>query len=113
MGSMNSSLKMSPQSIQDMKAIVDPKIDQNKVMVFSKSYCPYCSSAKSALKDLGVDFSVVELDQVNNGSDIQSYLYEITGQRTVPNIFIKKAHVGGCDDLLRKIRSGEIQKMLE
>jgi glutaredoxin 3 len=58
-------------------------------MVFSKSYCPYCDSAKSALKKMGVDFKPIELDQIDEGSEMQAYLAQITGQRTVPNIFIR------------------------
>ena len=37
-------------------------ISDNKVMVFSKSYCPYCVETKQALAKLGVDAQVIELD---------------------------------------------------
>ena len=37
----------------------------------------------------------------------------MTGQRTVPNIFVKKVHIGGCDSTVAKIQSGELQKMLK
>lgn len=39
-------------------------IDENAVAVFSKSYCPYCRSAKKLLSDSGANFYVIELDQV-------------------------------------------------
>ena len=38
-------------------------IDNNAVVVFSKSYCPYCHSSKKLLKDLGANFELLELDQ--------------------------------------------------
>ncbi|KAF9971491.1 glutaredoxin, partial [Actinomortierella ambigua] len=82
------------------------------VVVFSKTYCPYCTRAKNALKELGVQMTVVELDEDNEGAAIQNYLQEKTGQRTVPNIFIGQEHVGGCDDLLKLKSSGELQKRL-
>jgi glutaredoxin 3 len=44
----------------------------------------------------------VELDQENDGADIQRALQELTGQRTVPNIFINKKHIGGNSDLQRR-----------
>jgi thiol-disulfide isomerase/thioredoxin len=34
------------------------------LVVFSKSYCPYCKATKSTLKGLATDFEVVELDQI-------------------------------------------------
>ena len=89
------------------------KINNNKIMVFSKSYCPFCVRAKGALKDLGLDFEVEELDKIKGGSETQSALLDLTGQRTVPNIFINGKHLGGCDDTLAAIRSGSLQKMLQ
>ena len=41
---------------------VKEMIDGNKVMVFSKSYCPFCTKAKNLLKNGDVDFTVIELD---------------------------------------------------
>jgi len=38
----------------------------------------------------------------DDGSDIQNALEEITGQRSVPNIFIAKKHIGGNSDLQGK-----------
>ena len=58
-------------------------------MVFSKSYCPYCDRAKAALKQMGVDFKTLELDEVSEGGEIQGYLGQLTNQRTVPNIFVR------------------------
>lgn len=38
-------------------------IDENAVMVFSKSYCPYCRATKSLLTQKGVAFGSIELDE--------------------------------------------------
>lgn len=43
---------------------------------------------------------------------MQDYLEKRSGQRTVPNIFIKQQHLGGCDDLKAADRDGRLQKML-
>ncbi|KAL4787679.1 thioredoxin-like protein [Aspergillus varians] len=74
-------------------------IDENGVVVFSKSYCPYCKASKSLLSDLGAKYYALELDQTDDGSAIQDALQEISGQRTVPNIYISKKHIGGNSDL--------------
>ncbi|KAF7587018.1 hypothetical protein BBP40_007862 [Aspergillus hancockii] len=74
-------------------------INENAVVVFSKSYCPYCTASKSLLKEQGAKFIALELDKEKDGSAIQDALEEITNQRTVPNIFIKQSHIGGNSDL--------------
>lgn len=57
------------------KQAAEKLISEHLVAVFSKSYCPYCSQAKSVIDKLGLDKSkvaVLELDQMGSeGSDIQ------------------------------------------
>ncbi|RYP21373.1 hypothetical protein DL765_002274 [Monosporascus sp. GIB2] len=74
-------------------------IDENGVAVFSKSYCPYCNATKQLLDSFGAKYYALELDQVSDGSAIQTALQEMTGQRTVPNVFINRKHIGGNSDV--------------
>ncbi|GKV07750.1 hypothetical protein SLEP1_g19479 [Rubroshorea leprosula] len=37
-------------------------VSSNSVVVFSKTYCPFCVSVKKLLQELGVNFKAVELD---------------------------------------------------
>lgn len=63
---------------------VESQIKSNKVVVFSKTYCPYCTKAKRALKESGLkDFLLVELDNRDDGDEIMNILLGITGARTV------------------------------
>lgn len=87
-------------------------IDENPAVVFSKSYCPYCRSTKRTLDDLGAKYTLVELDQEEDGSDIQEALLKISGQRTVPNIFIGKEHIGGNSDLEAR-KSKDLKNILK
>ena len=89
------------------------EIDSNDVVVFSKSYCPYCTATKTLLKDMSIDFTLYELDQMDNGADIQAALLEMSGQRTVPNVFIKGQHLGGNDKTQAAAKSGKLQEMLQ
>ena len=52
-------------------------------------------------------------DQMDNGPEIQSALLDISGQRTVPNVFIKGKHLGGNDDTQAAARSGKLEEMLK
>ncbi|KAI9009504.1 glutaredoxin-1 [Gaertneriomyces semiglobifer] len=94
------------------KDLVEKAIKENHVMVFSKSYCPYCQKAKRLLDSLNVKYVAWELDTRNDGQAIQDYLKEKTGQRTVPNIFINGTHVGGSDDLHAAQSSGKLKQLL-
>ncbi|KAF1958300.1 glutaredoxin [Byssothecium circinans] len=93
------------------KTKVQSIIDENPVAVFSKSYCPHCRAAKQLLSASGAKFYAIELDQVDDGSDIQSALKDITGQGTVPNIFIGTQHIGGNSELQAK--KGDLSTLLK
>ncbi|RMJ28171.1 Glutaredoxin [Aspergillus sp. HF37] len=79
-------------------------VNENGVVVFSKSWCPFCKASKDLLSEFGATFRAVELDQngTDDGADMQSALQEITAQRTVPNIFVGQKHMGGNSDLQAK-----------
>ena len=68
------------------------------VKIYTTGSCPYCIQAKALLKQRGV----AELDEVRVDmlSGEREKMMEITGRRTVPQIFIGATHVGGCDDLV-------------
>ena len=84
----------------------------NGVVIFSKSYCPYCMRAKSDLASTGVSPVVVELDQRTDGGEIQRALLQMTGQRTVPSVWVAEKFIGGSDDTRRLVQSGEFQSMM-
>lgn len=66
------------------KAHVELQIKDNKVVVFSKTYCPFCKKAKEALSSTGLkDYALVELDERDDGDEIQDILKGITGGRSV------------------------------
>jgi len=49
---------------------------------------------------------------MNDGTEIQSELARITGQSTVPNIFINGKHLGGCDSTVAAQKSGKLAELL-
>ncbi|CAM9520010.1 unnamed protein product [Scytosiphon promiscuus] len=87
---------------------VKEMVGKHGVVVYSKSYCPYCTKAKKALNEIGAKYELIELDQVENGSAVQDALQSITGQRSVPNVFIGGTSIGGGDDTVKLKKSGEL-----
>ena len=77
-----------------------------------KSKTKSLKKTKKALTLEEIPFTAVELDERDDGQDIQDALAEMTGQRTVPSVFVKGTHVGGNDDTQRGLRDGSVQRML-
>lgn len=102
-------LMMSTSAIDFAKQ----EISSNKVVVFSKSACPFCKRTKALLESKGINYKLYELNEMENGSDIQAALLEISGQRTVPNVFINGEHLGGNDDTQAAAASGKLDEMLK
>ena len=82
----------------------------NAVRMYTTQVCPYCVRAKALLKQRGVD----QIDEVriDLDPDQRHQMIELTGRRTVPQIFIGNTHVGGCDDLMALDRSGGLAPLL-
>ncbi|EFJ22817.1 hypothetical protein SELMODRAFT_104174 [Selaginella moellendorffii] len=72
-------------------------VAHNPLVVFSKTYCPFCVKVKELFSSIGAQPKVVELDSEADGADLQAALAEWTGQRSVPSVFVGGKHVGGCD----------------
>jgi glutaredoxin 3 len=68
------------------------------VKMYTTGVCPYCIRAKQILKAKGVE--QIEEIRIDMEPDARARMMEITGRRTVPQIFIGETHVGGCDDLM-------------
>ena len=82
----------------------------NKVVMYSKDYCPYCARAKMLLTERGVtNLEIIRIDQDPAQRDV---MIERTGRRTVPQIFIGDQHIGGCDDLVALDRAGGLEPLL-
>jgi len=82
------------------------------VVVFSKSYCPFCVRVKQLFEKLGASFKAIEMDVESDGPELQDALKEWTGQRTVPNVFINGKHIGGCDDTMALNNDGKLVALL-
>lgn len=92
---------------------VKKTVAENPVVVYSKTWCSYSFEVKSLFKRLNVDPLVVELDELGaQGPQIQKVLERLTGQHTVPNVFIGGKHIGGCTDTVKLYRKGELEPLL-
>ena len=80
------------------------------VKMYTTLVCPYCQRAKMLLKQRGVE--AIEEIRIDVDSAQRDHMMAITGQRTVPQIFIGETHVGGCDDLIALDQRGGLLPLL-
>jgi len=80
------------------------------IRMYCTAFCPYCVRAEMLLKSRGVEeITKILVDAVPDGF---RDMMELTGRRTVPQIFIGDRHIGGFDDLAALDRQGGLEPLL-
>jgi glutaredoxin 3 len=80
-----------------------------KVLVYSTNYCPYCAAAKALLRAKGVPFEEID---VSKDPARRAEMEQLSGRRTVPQIFINGRSIGGYDDVRQLDATGELDRLL-
>ena len=81
------------------------------VKMYTTAVCPYCTRVKQILKSKGVE--QIEEIRIDTDPAQRDHMMQITGRRTVPQIFIGQTHVGGCDDLMALDAQGGLLPLLQ
>ncbi|VBB32303.1 unnamed protein product [Acanthocheilonema viteae] len=115
-GIMEKTSSGTPKESTDPHTFVTSLTSSTPVVVFSKTYCPYCRNAKRALSTFRLrdnSYKIIELDEREDCDNIQDALLQITGARSVPRVFIGGKCIGGCDDTIAAQKDGRLEKMLK
>lgn len=80
------------------------------VIIYSTRFCPFCVRAKQLLDKKGIQYRNIAVDKTPN---LRQEMIQKSGRQTVPQIFLGKEHIGGCDELYALERAGELDKKLE
>ena len=81
-----------------------------EVVIYTQSWCPYCSRAKNLLERKGVAYR--EIKAPHGTPERKESIQRSGGQTSVPQIFIGGRHVGGCDELVALDAAGKLDPML-
>lgn len=81
----------------------------NNVIVYCSKWCPYCTRATQLLDSKGVAYEEISVD---GKPDVRADMAKKAGRTSVPQIWIGKTHVGGCDDLFALERAGKLDALL-
>ena len=79
------------------------------ITVYSSDWCPFCTRAKMLLDQKGATYQEIKVD---TQPDKRAEMTKLSGRTSVPQIFIGKTHVGGCDDLYALERQGQLDTLL-
>jgi len=80
------------------------------ILIYTTAWCPYCSAAKSLLKEKGAAFR--EIDVEKTPGERATMMARAGGRTSVPQIFVGETHVGGCDDLYALDKAGKLDVLL-
>ncbi len=80
------------------------------VEIYTSPLCGYCHAAKRLLDEKGVSYA--EINVLTDPARKAEMIARANGGRTVPQIFIGDAHVGGYDDLYALERAGRLDPLL-
>merc|ERR1712086_415986 len=106
----------SKNTKMSVKAEIDQLIKQYPVFMISKTYCPFCTMAKDALKNYAIPADKIKIMEIENHKDcaeIQNYMSQLTGGRTVPRVFIGGECIGGGSEASAMQQSGELEKRIQ
>ena len=82
----------------------------SKIIIYSKTVCPYCVRAKMLLQRKGQIFTEI---MVNDEKIKEEMMKKSGGRMTVPQIFINEKHIGGCDELYALEAAGKLDELLD
>lgn len=80
------------------------------VTIYTTTYCPHCTRAKSLLKDKKIAFKEID---ITSDDALRSKMEKKTGWMTVPIIFIGEEFIGGADELYALDAKGELEKKVK
>ncbi|PIE40806.1 MAG: glutaredoxin 3 [Gammaproteobacteria bacterium] len=77
----------------------------SEVIVYATQQCPYCMRARQLLESKGVNYTLID---VSRDPAKRAEMAAKAGRTSVPQIWINKEHIGGCDDLMALERAGKL-----
>lgn len=81
-----------------------------EVKMYTTRYCPYCVGARNLLGSKNVEYTDIPVD---NAPELRREMVHLSGQQTVPQIWIGDQHIGGYDDLAILERQGSLNQLLK
>jgi monothiol glutaredoxin len=100
---------------QQTKDLIDNEITNNDVCLFMKGtadapQCGFSMAVSNMLKILEVNYKVIN---VLENQSLREGIKEFSDWPTIPQLYVKKEFVGGCDIIKEMYENGELKKIFE
>ena len=100
---------------QKVKDLISNEIENNDVCLFMKGtpdapQCGFSMAVCNLLKILDVNFKGIN---VLENQEVRQGIKEFSDWPTIPQLYVKKEFVGGCDIVKEMYENGELKKLLE
>ena len=100
---------------ETVKKKINDLIETNEICLFMKGtpdvpQCGFSLAVSNVLKHLKVSFKGINVLEDN---EIREGIKEFSDWPTIPQLYIKKEFVGGCDIVKEMYENGELKKVLE
>ena len=80
------------------------------LVMYTTSWCPYCSRARELFERKGVAYTEIDVDAVDGA---RAEMQRRSGRTSVPQIFVGERHLGGFDDTYALDLRGELDPLLD
>jgi glutaredoxin 3 len=83
--------------------------DKSRIRIYGSETCSFCMAARMLLKKKGLDYEDIP---IGGDEELRRRIEELSGQRTVPQIFIDDRPIGGFDELYELEKSGDLDRLM-
>jgi len=107
---------IDPAALRFVDATISDRSEP--LVMFALEYCEFCWTIRRLFDAAGIRFRSVDLDsarfQASHDADaVRAALKLLTGEPTIPQIFLGGRQLGGCMDTLGVFASGDLQRQLD
>ena len=90
---------------------------EQAVVMFALEWCEFCWSVRKLMADYEIPYQSVDLDSVeyqkdNLGGEIRVALHQLTGAKTIPQIYVAGEYIGGATEFFDALKAGDMQTRL-
>ena len=83
--------------------------EESRIRIYGSATCSFCMAARMLLKKKGLDYEDIP---IGGDEELRRRIEELSGQRTVPQIFIDDQPIGGFDELYELEKSGDLDRLM-
>ena len=107
--------EVSPEVEAFVKSILADR--EQPLVLFALEWCEFCWSLRKLFARCSIPYRSVDLDSTayqrdDRGGQIRALLAQLTGSKTIPQVFVGGEYLGGCTETMDAFAEGRLQQLL-